>query len=264
MFLFFRRLLVFLVALEAVKSVSGAPLRICADPDNPPFSNRAGQGFDNRIGVLLADELHRKAVFIWTRSRRGFMREQFNKGACDVLMGVPAGTKGVATSHAYYRSTYVFVTRKGEHLEIASFSDSRLDHGRIGLQILEEDLSPPSIPLIRGGHAGQLIGFESFGSRSGDIVHAVSAGRIGTAVVWGPVAGYFTAVMHLPLLLTSVTPAVDSSGIPFTFALTVGVHKQELALRDAIDQSLVRLQPQIDKLLAEYHVPVLALAEGVR
>jgi mxaJ protein len=168
------------------------------------------------------------------------MRGQFNKGVCDVLMGVP------------------------EHLEIASFSDPSLDHRRIGLQILEEDLSPPSIPLIRDGHAGQLIGFESFGKRSGDIVRAVSVGRIGTAVVLGPFAGYFTAVTHLPLLLTPVTPAVDSSGIPFTFALTVGVHKQDLALRDAIDQSLVHLQPQIDKLLAEYHVPVLALAEGVR
>jgi mxaJ protein len=264
MSLLFRRLLVFLFAIAAVKSVLGAPLRICADPDNPPFSNRAGQGFDNRIAVLLSRELHREPVFIWTRSRRGFMREQFNKGVCNVLMGVPAGMKAVATSHAYYRSTYVFVTRKGEHLEIASFSDPRLDQRRIGLQILEEDLSPPSIPLIRGGHAGQLIGFESFGKRSGDIVDAVSAGRIGTAVVWGPVAGYFTASMHLPLLLTPVSPAVDSSGIPFTFALTVGVHKQDLALRDAIDQSLVRLQPQIDKLLAEYHVPVLALAEGVR
>ena len=86
-----------LVVVMAAASAAAAPLRICADPDNLPFSNRAGQGFDNRIATVVARAAGRKAVFVWARSRRGFLREQFSKGACDVLMGVPEGMKRVLT-----------------------------------------------------------------------------------------------------------------------------------------------------------------------
>jgi mxaJ protein len=242
-------------------ALAAAPLRICADPDDPPFSTRAAQGFDNRIAILIAHDLHREPVFVWTRTRRGFMREQFNKGICDMLMGVPTGMKAVAASRPYYRSTYVFATPMHGDLQIASFDDPNLRGRRIGLQILEENLSPPSIPLVRNGYAAQLIGFPSFGAQGGEIMRAVSTGRVGTAVVWGPVAGYFAATMHLPLLLTTVRPAVDSSGVPFTFDIAVGVHKNDPALRDAVNASLVRVQPQIDGILSRYHVPTLPLQE---
>ncbi len=147
MFSRFLRLCVLLALASGSVACASAPLRICADPDNLPFSNRAGQGFDNQIAVMLAQSLGRKPVFVWARSRRGFLREQFNRNACDLLMGVPAGMRSVATTHPYYRSTYVFVTPAREHLQIASFDDQRLDGRRIGLQILEEDMSPPSLPL---------------------------------------------------------------------------------------------------------------------
>src|SRR5947208_527081 len=142
------------------------PLRICADPDNLPFSNRAAQGFDNRIAILLAHELHREPVFVWARNGRGFLREQFNRNACDVLMGVPREMKGVLTTAPYYRSAYVFVTRRHENFKIASFNDPHLNGQRIGLQALEENLSPPSLALIRTGHAAQLVGFNSSGKHA--------------------------------------------------------------------------------------------------
>ena len=261
----FRSLVFFLLSIAVCGPIFGAaPLRICADPDDPPFSTATVSGFDNRIAILLVRDLHRRPLFVWTRSRRGFMREQFNKGACDLLMGVPAGMNTVATSCPYYRSTYVFATPIREHLQIASFDDPHLGGRRIGLQILEEDLSPPSIPLIRTGHAAQLVGYPSFGARGGDIMRAVSTGSVGTAVVWGPIAGYFTALMHLPLQLTPVSPALDQSGIPFTFAVTVGVHKNDASLRDSINASLTRLHPQIDRILSTYHVPMLPLQENAR
>jgi mxaJ protein len=243
-------------------AASGSPLRICADPDNPPFSSRNGRGFDNVIAGMVARDLHREPVFVWARSRRGFLREQFNKNACDVLMGVPEHMKAVATTRPYYRSAYVFVTRSREHLQISSFDDPRLAGRRIGLQVLEEDMAPPSIPLIRGGHAAQLVGFESFGEREGAVVRAVAQNRVGLAVVWGPVAGYFAARQPVPLTLKPVAPAVDASGIPFTFAMTMGVHKRDAALREALNGALGHVQPGIDKVLASYHVPTLPLAGG--
>jgi mxaJ protein len=254
--LFLRIVLGCVVAASAI--ANAMPLRICADPDNLPFSNRAEQGFDNRIAILIAHKLGREPEFVWARSRRGFMREQFNKGACDVLMGVPEGMRAVASSRPYYRSSYVFVTRNGDHLHIARFDDPHLNGRRIGLQILEEDYAPPSLPLIRNGHAAQLVGFDTFGARSADIVHAVADARIGVAVVWGPLAGYVASRDHLPVALTSVSPRVDSSGVPFTYDIAIAVHKQDNALRNAINLAIDQSEAEIRVILARYHVPVTA------
>ncbi len=246
--------------LSCACAFAAQPLRICADPDNLPFSNRLGQGIDNQIAVMVAHDLGRTPAFVWTRSRRGFLREQFNRNRCDLLMGVPQGLKGVATTEPYYRSSYVFVTRRREHLQITSFTDPRLNGRRIGLQMLEENLSPPSIPLIRSGHASQLVGFESFGSEADSIVRAVATGRVGVAVVWGPTAGYFAGTEHLPVDLRPVAPAFDRSGIPFQYSIAMAVHKNDITLRDALNRSINRLQPQIATVLRNAHVPALPIS----
>ncbi len=112
------------LALASLPAGAVAPLRICADPDNLPFSNRAGSGFDDRIISLVAHDIHREPVFVWARSRRGFLREQFNKNACDVLLGVPTGVRGIAVTDPYYTSSYAFVTPARQA------SANRLIHGR--------------------------------------------------------------------------------------------------------------------------------------
>jgi mxaJ protein len=251
-----------LLSIAASAASAAGSLRICADPDNLPFSNDRVEGFDNRIAVLVAHELGREPVFVWARSRRGFLRERFNRNDCDLLTGVPEGLRGVATTAAYYQSSYMFVTPRRTGLRLTSFDDPALNGRRIGLQILEEDLSPPSLPLIRNGHAGQLVGFESFGSRSGDVVHAVADGRVGVAVVWGPIAGYYANRQHLPLTITPVSPVRDSSGIPFTYAMAFAVHQRDLVLRDEINAALKHLQPRIQRILAAYHVPLAADSTG--
>lgn len=260
----FRCLSLVLWLAAAAGAAAAPPLRICADPDNLPFSNRNAQGFENRIAALVARHAGRTPVFVWARSRRGFLREQFNKGACDVLIGVPVGMKRVLTTHAYYRSAYVFVTARRDHVQIASFNDPHLNGRRIGLQVLESDYSPPSLPLIRNGHAAQLVGFESFGTRGADIVRAVADGRLGTAVVWGPVAGYFASALKLPVVLTPVSPPVDSSGIPFAFSMAMAVHTQDTALRDALNAALDHEQEEIGRILTAYHIPQIAAGEETR
>ena len=246
--------------VSAAGALAMTPLRICADPDNPPYSVRDGSGFDNRIAVSIAHEAGMQPVFVWARERRGFIREQFNKNACDVLMGVPVGMRSVLATRPYYRSTYVFVTRTQERLQPASFSDPQLNNRRIGLQIMEEDLSPPSLPLIRSGHAAQLVGFESFGSQAGNIVRAVKDRDVGLAVVWGPLAGFYAA-REGGLTLTPVSPASDA-GVPFTFELAIGVHKRDAALARRLNEAIEAARPQIRRVLTNYHVPLLPLASG--
>jgi mxaJ protein len=252
-----------LLLLIVVSSVAAAtPLRFCADPDNLPFSNRAGQGFDNQIALLVAHALHREPVFVWARNGRGFLRERFNRGACDVLMGVPEHMRGVLATVPYYRSAYVFVTRAQDHLQIASFDDPRLNGRKIGLQALEENLSPPSLALIRAGHAAQLVGFNSFGTHGADILRAVADRRLGTAVVWGPLAGYFTQFDRLPLKLTPVSPLVDSSGVPLAFSIAMAVHPRDPQLRDELNAAIAKWQPQINRILVRFNVPTLPPEEA--
>jgi mxaJ protein len=250
-----------LPALFCLPMMAATPLRVCADPDNLPFSNRAGAGFDDRIVTLVARDLHQNVVFVWARPRRGFLREQFNKNACDVLLGVPVGMHGVAVTSPYYTSSYAFVTPARKKLQIALFSDEQLNGKRIGLQILEEDLSPPSLPLIRSGHAAQIVGFESFGNREGDVVHAVADGRVGVAVVWGPVAGYFARRSPVPLNVTPVPSSYKFQGVPFTYGIGFGVHKQDEILLQRLNDSIGRLQSKIDCVLAEFAVPTVAPAK---
>ncbi|HEY4677655.1 MAG TPA: transporter substrate-binding domain-containing protein, partial [Candidatus Angelobacter sp.] len=117
----------------------GASLKVCADPDNLPFSNRKAQGFDNKISEVLARELGRKLEFVWQRAGRGFVRENLNKGVCDMLVGVPAQFRPVLTTAPYYSSSYVFITRKDRKLKLDSFDDPRLRQMKIGVQVLDDD-----------------------------------------------------------------------------------------------------------------------------
>jgi mxaJ protein len=252
------------LSLICMPLMAASPLRVCADPDNLPFSNHTGAGFDDRIATLVAHDLHREIVFVWARPRRGFLREQFNKNACDVLLGVPEGLRGVAVTEPYYTSSYAFVTPARKRLQIASFTDEHLDGQRIGLQILEEDLAPPSLPLIRSGHAGQIVGFESFGEREGDVVNAVADGRVGVAVVWGPVAGYFAHRSLVPLTVTPVSRTYTFSGVPFTYSMGFGVHKQDRALLQQLNDSIRRLQPKINRVLTAFAVPIVDTAGEAR
>ena len=156
------------------------------------------------------------------------------------------------------------MTPARKHLQIASFTDQHLNDQRIGLQILEEDLSPPSLPLIRSGHAAQIVGFESFGKREGDAVKAVADGRVGVAVVWGPVAGYFARRSPVPLTVTPVARGYCFSGIPFTYSLGLGVHNQDQALLKQVNDSIRRLQPKIKQILAAFAVPKVNIAKEGR
>src|SRR3569833_4471355 len=87
-------------------------LRVCADPNNLPYSNDQQQGFENRIAAIVAQDLGKRIEYFWFRQGEKFFRRTLNSGVCDVVMGVPAGLDEAATTRPYYRSAYVFVTRK--------------------------------------------------------------------------------------------------------------------------------------------------------
>src|SRR5215210_5876209 len=137
---------------------SHAPLRVCADPNNLPFSNQARQGLENKLVELVAADQGRTVEYVWWAQRRGNVRETLKAGRCDVIPGIGAGLDMLATTRPYYSSTYVAVTRADRNLTIASFDDPRLRHLKLAVQLIGDDFSnpPPAHALAGRGIVGNV------------------------------------------------------------------------------------------------------------
>jgi mxaJ protein len=251
-------LLVTLVAAAAPTRV----LRVAADPNNLPFSNDRLEGFENKIVAVVARELGATVEYTWHAQRRGFFRETLKQGNCDLVAGVPRGFDPLLTTKPYYRSTYVLVARPGAAADVQSLDDPRLRDLKIGVQMIGDDFAntPPAHALSRRGFVDNIRGFTLYGDYSEEapparIVRAVADGEVDVALVWGPLAGYFAARANRPLTVTPLPAFDEPSAQPFAFSIAMGVRRNEPALRDEINAVLGRVQPEIDAILAAYHVP---------
>ncbi len=240
-------------------------LRVCADPNNLPFTNSRGEGFENRIAELVGRELRRPVRYYWQPQRRGFLRTTIQARYCDIVMGVPSTIERLRVTQPYYRSTYVFLSRRTDHLQIKSFDDPRLRRLRIGIQIVGEDYEnpPPAQALAARGLFDQVRGYTVYGDYSKPspqrtIVDAVAEGDVDVAAVWGPLAGYFAAKEPVPLTLVPVEANAARDLTPFAFDISMGVRRDDAALHDALDRAIERRSGEIRQILRRYGVPFAA------
>ncbi|MBV9636864.1 MAG: substrate-binding domain-containing protein [Methylobacteriaceae bacterium] len=243
----------------------GRELRVCADPNNLPFSNEKGEGFENKVIDLIGKDLGATVTYTWWAQRRGYVRNTLNSVKCDLWPGVASAVGMLATTHPYYRSTYVFVTRPDRGLDIASFDDPRLKELRIGLQMIGNDAmnTPPAHALARRGITQNVRGYMVYGDYSranptAGIIDAVANREIDIAIVWGPIAGYFGERQSPALVLRPVTAAVDGPQWPMQFDISMGVRHNDEDFRREIEAALARNRIAIDKILADYGVPRVA------
>ncbi len=201
--------------------------------------------------------------YAWRAQRRGFFREALKGGECDLVLGVPSGFERAATTAPYYRSTYVFVTRKDRGLDIRSFDDPRLKSLKIGVQLIGDDgaNTPPAHMLGARGLIGNVVGFTVYGDYAepnppARIVDAVADRRVDVAVVWGPLAGYFARGRD-DLALVPVAPEAGPGALPMAFDIGMGVRKGDKALRAEVDAILAARRHEIGKILDAYGVPRL-------
>jgi mxaJ protein len=237
-------------------------LRVCADPNNLPFSNQQQQGFENRIADLVARDLGAKLSYVWWAQRRGFVRNTINQNQCDLLVGVPASFERTRPTIPYYRSTYVFVTRSDRHLTIDSFDDPQLKKLRVGVQLIGDDgiNTPPAHALANRGIIRNVKGYTVYAdyrepNPPARIIDAVARGDIDVAVAWGPLAGYFAQREPVPLNLRPVSPQIDLPFLPFVFDISMGVRRGNDTLRERLNTIIERRRPEIDRILADYGVP---------
>lgn len=246
--------------------VTAAPamttLRVCADPNNLPFSNDRLEGFENRLAALVANDLGVPVQYAWWAQRRGFLRSTLNAGACDVVMGLPTSIEMALTTRPYYRSTYVFVTRRDRHLQLRSFDDPALRRLRVGVPLVGDDgaNAPPAHALSRRGIIRNVVGYSVYGNYLNEnpparIIDAVASGEIDVAAAWGPLAGFFAERQHVALDLTPVEPQIDVPFLPFVFDMSMAVRRDSEPLRARLEEVLDRRRSEIDELLAQFHVP---------
>jgi mxaJ protein len=254
----------------SVSDVVAAPdnwLRVCADPNNLPFSNQAEAGFENKLANMIAEHLGKQVSYTWWAQRRGLIRNTLKAGKCDVVIGVPSGYDLVETTKPYYRSTYVFVSRQDRHLDLESMLDPRLHQLTIGVHLIGVDGNnpPPAQALGEEGIVDNVRGYSIYGDyRQADpparLIEAVEDGDIDVAAAWGPLGGYFAKTSPVPLTVVPIRNGERFAPQQFQFAIAMGVRKGDYGLRDQLNAFIDEHRSELTLLLRSYGVPLVELA----
>jgi mxaJ protein len=239
--------------------------RVCADPENMPYSNQKGEGFENKIAEVLAKDLGKELSYEFWLDRQGFLRNTINAQRCDVIMGMSTDVDNLRTSKPYYRSGYVFVYRKSSNYNIKDWNSPDLRKGIIG--IVGE--SPPTIALrdndlMANAHPYRLQRDLNFPPSL--MIDDLVAGKNDIAIIWGPIGGYFAKQSKEPLVVVPIPEfksernAFDSQKGKSEFNISVAVRKKDKDRMEMIQGALDRNQSKIMKILDDYgipHVPVV-------
>lgn len=257
---------VLVLALAPVAAASARPtLRVCADPNNLPFSNSREEGFENLIAARIAEAFDADLEYHWWPQRRAFVRNTLDAGACDLIVGISADVGRVAPTRPYYASTYVFVTRRADRWRPHSLADPRLAERRIGVHTIGDDYAnvPPVAALARRGIVDQVRGYSLYGDYSrpnppARLIEAVARGEVDVAIAWGPLAGFFAHRSDIPLDVTPIE-AGDEDLVAMRFQIAMGVRRGNDELRRRLDAFIARHRDELERVLDRYHVPRTAV-----
>ena len=241
---------------QTAEAVDRSALRVCADPNNLPFSNEKGEGFENRVAELLATELGVPIRYTWFPDSVGFIRSTLNARTCDLVIGTVAGNELLQNTNPYYRSVYSIVYRSESEKAPESIDDPVLQTASIGIVAG----TPPATILAQKGLLGHLRSYPlvvdtRFDSPARRLVHDVATGEVDVGIVWGPIAGYFAKQESPPLAVMPLRLA--ESHLRLDFRITMGVRPNEPVWKRTINGLIRKKQPEITQILLEYGVPLL-------
>jgi quinoprotein dehydrogenase-associated probable ABC transporter substrate-binding protein len=241
----------------SIELVDPKVLRVCADPRDLPFSNEAGEGFENKIAELLAQKLGKTLAYEYYPGATGFVRNTLNAHRCDVVMGMPQGDDIVQGTNPYYRTTYVLVSKKGSGLDaVDSLEDPLLQNKRIGIVAG----TPPATNLAVNGLLGKVKSYPLVVDTRVDaptsaMMDDLEGDRIDVAILWGPIAGYLAKHATIPV---KVTPLVkETSGPRMIYRIGMGVRHSDQEWKRLLNKLIAENQTEITHILATYGVPLL-------
>jgi quinoprotein dehydrogenase-associated probable ABC transporter substrate-binding protein len=240
---------------QPVEAIDRSALRVCADPAAMPFSTQEGEGFENKIAALLAQDLGVPVQYTWFPNTIGFYRRTLNARRCDIVIGAPAGIEMAATTQPYYRSTFAVVTRAGDHLAITRLGDPALRGKRVGVQAR----TPAADLLAKQGLIDTIRSYDLLvdsrvTSVGRQMIDDLGANRIDAAVLWGPVAAYQAGLHQGMYTLTLLGQAED--GVPLAYDIAMAVRTGEPQWRARIDRFIKERAPQIRSILVAAEVPL--------
>jgi quinoprotein dehydrogenase-associated probable ABC transporter substrate-binding protein len=245
-------------AADGIDIVNRKILRVCSDPANLPFSNEKGEGFENKIADVIADELKVPVEYTWFPMATGFVRMTLFAKRCDVIIGYAQGDELVLNSNAYYRSTYAIVAPKGKGLDdVKSLSDPRLKDKKIGIIAN----TPPGFLMVKNGLMAKakpypLVVDRRFESPAELMGKDIRAGEIDAGILWGPFAGYVAThggeSLHVAAL--SGDPEISTK---MSYGVTLGVRLADTDWKKQLNTVLTKRRGDIEKILLAYGVPIL-------
>jgi quinoprotein dehydrogenase-associated probable ABC transporter substrate-binding protein len=239
----------------SVELVDPKVFRVCADPGNLPFSDEKGEGFENKIAALFSAKLNEPASYTYFPQVIGFVRNTLNALRCDVIMGVAVGDTIVQTTNPYYHTTYALVFKPGTGLDgIDSLEDPRLKDKHIGVVAG----TPPATVLTQDGLMARAkpypLTVDTRVTHPGRaMADDIAKGEIDAGVLWGPMAGYY-ARQETPNL--TVVPLLKEHE-RMDFRIAMGVRRSDQEWKRKLNRLITENQPEIDKILTEYGVPLL-------
>jgi quinoprotein dehydrogenase-associated probable ABC transporter substrate-binding protein len=239
-------------------------LTVCADPGNMPLSNMQGEGFENKIAQEIGSALGTGVQYYWRPSiERGLMRTTLSEGNCDLWMDMASDTEGAAVlGKPLYRSTFVFAYRDDKGLDIKSFDDPALKRLRVGVfqvSAIREALADHGVINNTVVHYLSHNGDEDANNQPSYQIKQVIDGQLDVAAAWGPMAGYYKAVEHAPLIIRPVNLMEDK--VPMEFDMTLAVPRGRPDVKDAIQDALEERKDRIRKILVDFGVPLVKCEE---
>jgi mxaJ protein len=239
-------------------SAEAAPLRVCADPDYLPYSNRAGEGFENKIAEAVAKALGQNLEYTWedTRGHGGFpefLARTLDAKKCDVIMNLPYGSREELTTQPYYVSSYVFVFKKSKNYDIKNMDSPVLKRVKIGF---ETDTPAENGLKMRG----LILAAKAFDVGSDNtespatMLNALENGQIDVLITWQPAIGAF--LKQHPGLEALAIPNERVLGAPeqYAFPMSMGVRQGDKSLRKQLDEVIARRQAELSSILTQFGV----------
>jgi quinoprotein dehydrogenase-associated probable ABC transporter substrate-binding protein len=237
--------------------VDARVLRVCADPNNLPFSNEKGEGFENKIAELLAMKLDKKLAYVWYPQSTGFVRNTLGAHRCDLIPGFPQGDELVQSTNPYYRTAYALVVKPGAGLDdLDRLTDPRLEQKRIGIVAG----TPPATylavnGLMRKAKPYPLVIDTRVDSSAQAMMRDLANGEIDVGVLWGPIAGYYAKHANPPARV--VVLLKETGGPQLTFRIAMGVRASDQNWKRQLNRLIAENQTDINRLLLGFGVPLL-------
>lgn len=242
---------------QTSEAVDRTALRVCSDPNNLPFSNEAGEGFENKIAELFAAELGVPVEYTWYPNTVGFIRNTLRMRRCDLVLAAPTASELLQNTNPYYRSTYALVFRKDSDIKATSLADPVMKTLRIGIVAG----TPPATliakyRLFTQMRPYQLLVDTRFDSATAQMADDIGSGEIDVGVLWGPIAGYQVKKHNPPLRMVPLDPEVEK-GTRIEFRIHMGLRYNEPEWKHELNRLIEEKQDEINAILTDYGVPLL-------